>query len=310
MNSLEGYSKKSDKNLSASEKIFKIWSNIPFFMKFFLLTTLIFYILNLFIKRVSFYYSNIPYYTIYYFQIWRLITTVFISTNLFKLFLGLLCWVKYGSSLESSIGTVKYMIIFFSNTLFIQLLYCLLKYCIMCLFHKEYDYLLDKVSYRRANNNSLIGNIMCELTLLCLSNPESPNKLLLIPFTIKAKYYPILLIGIFIIVDSFKIDLEMICGNIYAYIYFYFLKSFLKISDSLAEKIEENICCKNITDLNSFISVSNINNGTPVSIMNVSVNQIKFHDSKDNTEIEDLNINKGAIIQGNLDEVTDEYSKL
>lgn len=309
MNNLEGYNRKNDKNLNLLEKISKIWSNIPFFMKFFLLTTLIFYLLNLLIKNISFYFSNIPYYTIFYFQLWRLLTTVFISTNLFKLFIGLICWLKYASSLETSIGTVKYMTIFILNTFFIQILYCLLKYCIMGLFKRDHNYLLDKVFLRGANSNSLIGNIICELTLLCLSNPESPNKLLLLPFIIKAKYYPILLIGIFIIADSFKIDLEMVCGYVYAYIYFYFLKSLLKVSDNFAQKIEDDICCKNITNLQSFISVSNINNGTPLSIMNVSINQIRFHNSKDN-DMQDLNLNKGATIHGNFSDEKNEYSQL
>ena len=306
---LEGYNKKNDSNLSLSERITKIWSNIPFFMKLFLLTTLFFYLLNLFIKNISFYFSNIPYYTIFYFQLWRLLTTIFISTNLFKLFLGLFCWFKYASSLETSIGTVKYMAIFVLNTFLIQILYCILKYCLMRLLKRDYNYLLDKSLLKGANSNSLIGNIICELTLLCLSNPESPNKLLLLPFTIKAKYYPFLLIGIFIIIDSFKIDLEMVSGYAYANIYFYFLKSFLKISDNFAQKIEDNICCENITNLNSFIRVSNINNGTPLSIMNITINQIKFQNSKNN-DMKDLNINKGATIHGNLEDVKYEYSQL
>ena len=179
----------------------------------------------------------------------------------------------------------------------------------MGLFKREQNYLLDKVFLKEVNSNSLIGNIICELTLLCLSNPESPNKLLLLLYTIKEKYYPILLIGIFIIADSFKIDLEMVCGYAYAYIYFYFLKSLLKISDNFAQKIEDNICCKNITNLQSFINVSNINNGTPLSIMNISINQIRFHNSKDN-DIQDLNLNKGETIHGNFSDYKNEYRQL
>ena len=309
MNSIEVYNKKNDNNLSLSGRITKIWGNIPLFIKFFLLTTFSFYILNLFLKNISQYFANIPYYTISYFQIWRLITTVFISTNLFKLFLGLFCWLKYASSLESSIGTIKYMSIFFINTFFIQIIFCILKYALMHIFKKDNNYLKSKISTKGVNNFSLLGTILCELTLLCLSNPESPNKLFFIPITIKAKYYPFILIGIFIIVDALKIDLEIISGILFAYIYFYFFKNILKISDNFAQKIEDTICCKNILELNSFISVSNINNGNPLSITNISVNQIRIENNNKDNDMEELNINKGATIKGNLD-LKDDYSKI
>ena len=92
-------------------------------------------------------------------------------------------------------------------------------------------------------------------------------------------------------------------------IYFYFFKNILIISDNFAQKIEDNICCKNILNLNSFISVSNVNNGNPLSITNVSVNQIKNENINKDNEMEALNINKGATIKGNLD-LKNEYSKI
>ena len=118
MSSLEGYTKKNDKNINLYERIIKIWNNIPLFIKFFLIMTFIFYFLNLFTNNIAFFLSNIPYYTITKYQFWRLITTIFISTNFFKIIIGLICWVKYASSLETSMGTIKYMTIFILNTFF------------------------------------------------------------------------------------------------------------------------------------------------------------------------------------------------
>ena len=310
MSTLEGYTKKSDKNITVYERIIKIWNNIPLFIKFYLITTLIFYLLNLITKKFSFYLSNIPYYTISKYQFWRLITTIFISTNLFKIIIGLICWVKYASSLETSIGTVKYATIFFLNTFFIQIIFCILKYTIMYLFRKDINYLFNKITLKSINNISLWGNIICELTLLCLSNPESPNKLLFIPVIIKAKIYPFLLFGVFIMVNSFKIDLEIVSGILYAYIYFYYLKNFLKVSDNFAQRIEDSFCCKKLLEINSFISVSNINNGNPFSIMNVSVNQIKIGNKISDNDMEELNLKKGAIIHGNFGYTKDEYTKI
>ena len=179
----------------------------------------------------------------------------------------------------------------------------------MHIFKKNNNYLKNKISSKGVKNFSLLGTILCELTLLCLSNPESPNKLFFTPIIIKAKYYPFILVGIFIIIDSFKIDLEIISGILFAYIYFYCFKNILKISDNFAQKIEDNICCKNILNLNSFISVSNINNGNPLSITNISVSQIKIENTNKDNDMDELNINKGATIKGNLD-LKNEYSKI
>ena len=46
--------------------------------------------------------------------------------------------------------------------------------------------------------------------LLCLNNPESPMKLLLLPFTVKAKIYPFFMAGFSLVVNFFEIDIEII----------------------------------------------------------------------------------------------------
>ena len=47
-------------------------------------------------------------------------------------------------------------------------------------FDKSAGIFIDSVKW---NNRYIIGIIMCEMTLLCFSNPESSMKLLLLPFT-------------------------------------------------------------------------------------------------------------------------------
>jgi hypothetical protein len=55
--------------------------SIPLFIKIIICSTIILYIVNILIP-ISFIISDIPYYTIYYFQIWRLVTTSFMATNI------------------------------------------------------------------------------------------------------------------------------------------------------------------------------------------------------------------------------------
>ena len=82
---------------------------------------------------------------------------------------------------------------------------------------------------------------------------------------------------------------------------------FFMVSELLVKMHKET---KKLLEINSFISVSNINNGNPFSIMNVSVNQIKIGNKISDNDIEELNLKKGAIIHGNFGYTKDEYTKI
>ena len=106
-------------------KLGKIWLNIPLFIKCFFIITIVLYILNLKLTFISYFLINVPSYTILKFQIWRLITSVFITTNIFQIILAFFVWVKYASLLETSLGTIKYTLIFLLNTIiFLLNFYC------------------------------------------------------------------------------------------------------------------------------------------------------------------------------------------
>ena len=103
----------------------KSWLNsfidgLPFFVKWFMFLTLIFFIINLFTPYIAFYLANIPYFTIFHCQIWRLFTTAFITTGLINIIFSLLIFYRYSISIERDIGTIKYMLNFFRNCFFID----------------------------------------------------------------------------------------------------------------------------------------------------------------------------------------------
>ena len=100
--------------------------NLPFFIKWFMIITLFFFLLNFFTVYIAFYLANIPYYTIYQCQFWRLITTAFITTGLINLIFSLLIFYRYSINTEKDIGTIKYMLNFFRNCLFIKIIYSLI----------------------------------------------------------------------------------------------------------------------------------------------------------------------------------------
>ena len=246
-------------------KIGKIFSNIPLFIKCYFIITIVFYILNLKLTFISYYLINVPAFTILRFQIWRLITSVFITTNILQIILAFFVWVKYASLLETSLGTIKYTLIFLVNTFCIQVLNLIIYPFFSLVYKKSFN-----SEIKSKKNSGLWGIVMCEMTLLCVSNPESPMKLLLIPYTVKAKIYPIILVLMFILVNYLEIDVEVISGVIYGFIYFYYLKTKLQISDTFVQKLETNNGFTWLSNFKGFISVTHISSGMPISITKVS----------------------------------------
>ena len=90
-------------------QIKELLSDIPFFVRFILITNVILIIANIFTPYISFYLSNIPALTIKKYQFWRLITTTLITTNLINMILGFIVWTKDAISLEKSLGTIRYI---------------------------------------------------------------------------------------------------------------------------------------------------------------------------------------------------------
>ena len=255
----------------------KFIKNIPLFLKCYFIITIILYFLNLIFSSISFYLINHASYTLLKFQIWRLITSVFITTNIIPIILAFLLWVKYATLLEMSLGTIKYTLIFFINSICIQIL--------NIIFYSFF---------------SLFSSIlMCEMTLLCVNNPESPMKLLFLPYTVKAKIYPLVLIVIFFISNFFKLDVEIISGAIYGLIYYYFLKSRLQISDTFVQNLEISSFFKWLSGVSGFISVTHISSGMPISISKMG--------NIDNEQEKEKLKGKKVIVAGSLD--TEKYNK-
>ena len=139
---------------------------------------------------------------------------------------------------------------------------------------------------------------MCEMILLCVSNPESPMKLLLLPFTVKAKIYPVILILIFFVSNYLELDIEIISGIIYGLIYYFYLKTKFQIPDSFIQKLETSSIFKSMLTIKGFISVTHISNGLPISITKVS--------TVDNEQEKEKLKGKGVVISGSLHNAKEE----
>ena len=233
----------------------KLCIGIPLFVKILILITIIFYLLDLGFPSTSFYMSNIPYYTAKKYQIWRLFSTSLMTTSIINIIFAILFWIKHASNLEDILGTIIYCIIFVMNSTIIQILYTFLIF-IISLIIKSDDILKSKIiSKGKVTNSGIWPYIICELTLLSLSNPNHPIKFLFFP-EFKAKYYPLLVLVAFCIPNSLSIDLEILCGIIYAFMYHFIIKKKLKFSNVFIRKIENLAFVKCFKILGGFVSVN------------------------------------------------------
>lgn len=257
-----------------NDRIMNIYNSIPLFVFCTICITIFFYLIDLIIFSISFYLSNLALYTIFHFQIWRLITTSFMTTSILNILFAMISWVKDASSLENKLGTIKYMLIFFMNTFFIQIIYCLIL-LIAYIISRNKNILILNYYNGKVENSGLWPIIMAELTLLCMSNPESLMRLFFFPCEIKAKFYPFILFSIFLILN-FQIDFGVLSGIIYGLLYHFFFRKYLQIPNKFVEIIEKSFIGSFLGKFKKFIPS---NNNIPVRIEN-TINKISKNVNK------------------------------
>ena len=253
-------------NQGALSQIIELISNIPFFVRLVIMTNVILIIANIFFPHVSFYLSNIPALTIKQYQLWRLITTSFITTNLINMILGFIVWTKDAISLEKTLGTIRYIFIFILNSIFINLISCFLAF----LFSSENFQILHYSYVHKVNNSGIWPIIICETTLLCLNNPDSKIKLLFVPSPVRAKYYPFIIIILLTLINNFRINFGIVSGFFYGIIYYFLLQNKFSISEGVTRKIEKSCLFRCLIGLNGFMILHQLNHAMNSGNVNIS----------------------------------------
>ena len=267
---------------------------IPLFIKLIVLITITLYLINRFAFNLSLYISNIPFYTIYKYQIWRLFSTSLMNTGIINIALSLVLWIKLGAILEDSTGTILYLFIFMINSTLIQIIYTILIFVISLIIKNKNILLLKLDNNNIVTNSGIWPYIISELTLLSLSNPNQIIKLFFFP-DIKAKFYPIIVFIIFALLNNLIIDLEVFCGILYSFLYHFFIKSKLNFSKKCIKNLEDSKCIKCFSKCGGFISIRDKKFSDYRTERNVVVNSnLRDYES---CQRSDTNIN---IKEGNL----------
>ena len=208
----------------------KIWFNsITFIVKQIVAISIILWIIDLVsFNYMTFIFSNVPYYSMGYFQIWRFITGNLITSGLFSLIFALIFWVSDGKTVEKMEGSARYLIYFLIHSTIIQIIYALIYYFLGDKTKPEKNYI---------HSTGLWIYIIGEVTINCLISPENKIYLPFIPYAIKSKFFPIIILLVFFIFGGF--DLVMFIAVGYGFIYSFFLYKYLIISDESIINFEQ-----------------------------------------------------------------------
>ena len=273
---------------SCQEDLKKLYYSMPFFIRFVVTSTVILYLLNCFIPQIALYLSNIPYFVIFNFQVWRLFTNAFITTSIFNIIFAFISWIKDASNLESNIGTMKYMMIFMVNSILIQCIEMTIL-LIISLISRQKSFLAYNYNLGHVENDGLWPIIMAELTLLCLCNPDIEMRFMFLPCVVKAKYYPILLFGFFTLLNQFQLNFGVLSGIIYGFLYHKYLKNMLVVSDSFINRLENCFVFNWMTKVKGYMKCGNN------SVQNITISNVSNNIDDNNNNNNNNNNNKGFV---------------
>jgi hypothetical protein len=170
------------------------WTKIPMFFYLYLIITLILFIVTMFIG-VGVYLMNIPIFTIFKLQVWRVFLNYFVFTSIFSLIISLLVMYSLSTTEESERGTGRFILEIFYRNLAIQILFTAIG-ILGALFFDA-----------RMSSSGIWPVYFVFLTLRCLENPEGETTFCMLPCPIKNKYYPIFLLMIFTLLGGGNLDI-------------------------------------------------------------------------------------------------------
>lgn len=119
-------------------------------------------------------------------EVWRFFTSNMVPLDFLKGIIMLAAYYSTGSITERRMGSVKYSIFFFTNTILLQILYLVITLPLSLLNDRLYS--------------PIWGLIMIETILISRKNLDSPVSFLCCPGKIKSSYYPyvVFLFGFFL----------------------------------------------------------------------------------------------------------------
>ena len=153
--------------------------------------------------------ANIPYYTIFYFEVYRLILSPLVGNSILNVIIIMLFYPTMAARMENSVGSTNFIVLLGMISILTNILFVAV--CV----------LLDVTGYPGAILWPCMGFwdiIFGLITIECLALPDLPRQLMFIPVNIPSKYFPLVVYAFFAIFNGPSMDfaLSMVVGAAYS----------------------------------------------------------------------------------------------
>lgn len=174
-------------------------AGVPFVTRSTLVSISVIGILSLFGLDFSDYLANIPYFTLYRFEIYRILTSVFMNNSIISVVFMWLFFPAMGSRMEQQQGSAAFGWLIYASAIAINL-----AFVAICVVGSMFD---GRVML--AECSGFWSVLFTLITLDCLAMPDQPRRLLCIPVDIPGTYFPLALFAFFSFFGGFRLDLAL-----------------------------------------------------------------------------------------------------
>ena len=167
-----------------------------------MIVMIICYLLS-FVFDAAMFLGNTPYFTIFSFEIYRLVTSPFVGNSIITLLLIALFFPTMGTKFETSMGSAAFLFLMGTLTLVTNVVF------VMSCFLLNLLGLVEAIFYNCSGFWVVLFGL---ITVECMQTPDEPRRFLMIPVDIPAKLFPLLLYAIFILLGGFSGSLFLSFG--------------------------------------------------------------------------------------------------
>ena len=174
-------------------------AGVPFVTRSTLVSISVIGILSLFGLDFSDYLANVPYFTLYRFEIYRILTSVFMNNSIISVIFMWLFFPAMGARMEQQQGSATFGWLLYASAIAINLAFVAICF-VGSMFYG---------GVILAECSGFWSVLFTLITLDCLAMPDQPRRLLCIPVDIPGPYFPLALFAFFSFFGGFRLDLAL-----------------------------------------------------------------------------------------------------
>ena len=172
--------------------------------------------------------GNVPFFTVFSFEIYRVITAPFVGNSFLTLVMVVLFYPAMGTKMEASVGSAAFLYLMAAMTVVINIVF--LAVCFLL-------YAVGMVEALFYSCSSFWLVLFALIVIECMQAPEQPRRIFMLPMDIPSKYFPLLMYAVFSLLSGPALSFAVSMGVGYLYSWGH-LDRFLKPAQGQLEAYE------------------------------------------------------------------------